>query len=124
MKKVLILGASPDSNRYSHMALKNLQRHQHQVVLVSPRYDQIEGLPCLHTLNEVKEDIDAITMYVGPQISNGLIKEIIQIAPKVVIFNPGSENEELYDALDQAGIRHLEACTLVLLNTQQFDGIF
>lgn len=124
MKKVLILGASTDPTRYSNMAMESLLRHGHQVVLVSPKYEEIDGHKCYPKLSEVKERVDAITMYVGAKISTPLAADIVRLAPKVVIFNPGSENEELYKALDESGIAHLEACTLVLLNTRQFEGIF
>ena len=43
-----------------------------------------------------------------------------QISRKRVIFNPGTESPELADTLDRAGITHLEACTLVMLQTGQF----
>ena len=123
MKKVLILGASPDSNRYSHKAMKSLLHYGHDIVLVSPRYDEIEGHKCYRHLKDVNEKIDVMTMYVGAQISTNLIQDIVQLAPRVVIFNPGSENPLLYKALEQNGIEYLEACTLVLLNTHQFNTI-
>lgn len=124
MKKVVILGASIEPDRYSNMAMHNLLKHNHKIILVSPKYDEIDGHPCLNQLSEVKEKVDALTMYVGAKISSTMINEIVKLAPKIVIFNPGTENPSLYQALDQVGIKHLEACTLVLLNTNQFDGIF
>lgn len=127
MKKILILGASVISTRYSYMAMESLVNHGHQVVLVSPKYEEIKGHHCYHQLLDVldvQEEIDAITMYVGPHISSTMINDIIKLNPKVVIFNPGSENSEVYKALELKGIKYLEACTLVLLNTKQFDGIF
>ena len=126
MKKVLILGASSDETRYSYMAMERLIDHGYQVILVSPKYDEIEDHHCYRQLRDVelKEKVDAITMYVGSKISSNLISDIVKINPKVVIFNPGSENSELYKALEQKGIHYLEACTLVLLNTNQFEEIF
>jgi hypothetical protein len=40
--------------------------------------------------------------------------------PGRVIFNPGTENPELMEMLDAAGIPYLEACTLVMLRAGQF----
>jgi hypothetical protein len=42
------------------------------------------------------------------------------LKPERIIFNPGAENPELEALADQAGIKVLEACTLVMLNTRQF----
>lgn len=123
MKKVLILGASAAPSRYSNKAMRILLEHGHQVVLVSPKYDKIDDHKCYHSLSEVTEVIDVLTMYVGPGVSSELIPEIIKLAPKIVIFNPGSENPELYQALEKNSIRFIEACTLVLLRTNQFESL-
>jgi hypothetical protein len=66
------------------------------------------------------EDDDTLTLYVGPQRSAPMIEDIRRLAPKRVIFNPGTESPELTAALDRAGIPHVEACTLVMLQTGQF----
>lgn len=124
MKKVLILGASTKPHRYSYKAMRSLLGTGHEVVLVSPKYDEIEGRKCYRDLSEVQEAIDGITMYVGAKVSSTLIQDIVALKPKIVIFNPGSENPELYKALEKNGIRHVEACTLVLLNSDQFEAIF
>jgi hypothetical protein len=45
---------------------------------------------------------------------------IIETKPKRVIFNPGSENPEFYQLLKVNNIKVEEACTLVLLTTNQY----
>jgi hypothetical protein len=37
-----------------------------------------------------------------------------------VIFNPGTESAAVQERLTQAGIEWFEACTLVMLKTDQF----
>jgi hypothetical protein len=64
--------------------------------------------------------IDTLTLYIGPQRSAPMIDDILRLAPKRVIFNPGTESKELAAALNQANIPHWEACTLVMLQTGQF----
>lgn len=123
MKNVLILGASDDPSRYSYKAMKSLLGHGHQVILVSPKYDEIEGHKCYRHISEASERIDVLTMYVGAKISSNLMKDIVKVNPKIVIFNPGSENPELYQVLEQNKIEYIEACTLVLLNADRFEGI-
>ncbi|MBL7664387.1 MAG: CoA-binding protein [Bacteriovoracaceae bacterium] len=121
MKKevVAILGASDKSERYSYKAMKMLKEHGHETRLVSPQYDEIEGEKVYKKLSELK-NIDTLTMYVNAQISNQLKDEIIQLNPKRVIFNPGTENISLERDLSKNKIEVEEACTLVLLSTGQF----
>lgn len=56
----------------------------------------------------------------GPAKSDQMIEEIVALRPGRVIFNPGSENPRLEKKLEEAGIPFEEACTLVLLSTDQF----
>jgi hypothetical protein len=45
---------------------------------------------------------------------------ILSLKPKRIIFNPGTENDELENLATKQGIEVLEACTLVLLSTAQY----
>jgi predicted CoA-binding protein len=119
-ERVVILGASDRPDRYAHKAMKALLRHGHEVVLVHPRHKEIEGRPVLADVGEVTGPVDTVTMYVGPAISAGLADKLVALKPTRVIFNPGSENADLQAKLVTAGIRPEEACTLVLLATDQY----
>jgi predicted CoA-binding protein len=126
---VFILGASDNPERYSYKAWKMLQEYGHKCVLVSPRVKVIDGEAVYESLSAAKnlasaknsvDVVDTLTMYVGPQISTPLEQEIIELSPKRVIFNPGSENEVLQAKLQERGIVVIEGCTLVMLRTGQF----
>jgi len=118
-KRVAILGASNNEQRYSYKALKMLQEYGHVPLLVSPSYETIESLPVHKKLSELS-DVDVLTVYVGPKVSDKLTDEIIKLKPKRVIFNPGSENDHLMKKLMAENIPVEQACTLVLLRTGQF----
>lgn len=120
--KVAILGASQNPDRYSYKAFRMLQDYGHSVVPIHPALDEIEKTPVKHKLSEIEEgSIDTLTVYVNPEISSTLRGDIFKLRPSRVIFNPGSENTQLMNELREKGIRVVEACTLVLLRTRQFD---
>jgi predicted CoA-binding protein len=119
--KVAILGASKNPERYSYKAFKMLQQYGHLPYPVTPKFAELEGIPAVGRLTEIKDQIDTLTMYVGPDISSRLADDILKLKPRRVIFNPGSENPKLQETLAQNGIKIEEACTLVLLRTNQFD---
>lgn len=119
-QKVAIVGASNKPDRYAYKAFKMLQEYGHTPLPVSPNLTDIEGIPTVKSVNELEGSIETVTMYVGAKISSNLTDELIAFNPKRVIFNPGSENPALAEKLKSAGIEVLEACTLVLLRTQQF----
>jgi uncharacterized protein len=119
-RNVAVLGASPKPERYSNKAVLFLQAHGFAVYPVNPARPVVCGLPCFAALSEIKDAVDTLTIYVRPEISAVLEKEILSLKPKRVIFNPGSENPPLKEALREGGIKIVEACTLVMLNTGQF----
>lgn len=118
-KKTLVLGASTNPARYSNMAINKLKAHGHEVVAVGNKSGMVNGVVINDTPIKI-DGIDTITLYLNPTNQVQYYDYIIQTAPKRVIFNPGTENEELETKLIEAGIKPMEACTLVLLSTGQY----
>jgi predicted CoA-binding protein len=119
MKKTLVLGASDNPARYSYQAVHRLQRHGHEVVPVGIRKGQVGGLDIL-TDRPLAEAVDTVTLYVGPQNQPAWYDYILDLQPKRIIFNPGTENPELERLAQERGIRTEEACTLVMLSVGQY----
>jgi predicted CoA-binding protein len=120
MENVAVVGASPKEDRYSNKAIKMLDEYNHNPIPVAPRYKTIEGKPVYESVSDIKEPVDTVTMYVGPARQAPVIDQILELRPKRVIFNPDTENREAADKLKAAGIDVVEACTLVLLKTNQY----
>jgi predicted CoA-binding protein len=118
--KTLIIGASDKPDRYANKAMHMLEHHGHEVLLVHPALKVIEGHKVFPGPDAVTEPVHTITMYVNPSISDGMEAALKRIHPERVIFNPGSENPRLARILRADGIAVEEACTLVLLQTNQF----
>ena len=117
---VVVVGASPKSDRYSHKAMRLLEECGYNPIPVAPAWQEILGRKVYPILAAVPEQIDTVTMYVGPTHQTAVLDDVVRIKPRRIIFNPGTENPVEYDRLKQAGIEVLEACTLVLLRTGQF----
>lgn len=120
MSVVAVLGASNNPGRVSYQAIQRLRNYHHDVIPVNPRGGEIQGLDVLPSVRDIQVSVDTVTMYVGPQRQALLINDIVDLRPRRVIFNPGSENPTFYSRLRDAGIDVEEACTLVLLSTRQF----
>lgn len=120
-QQVVILGASNNPDRYANRAFHMLQEYGHKPIPVNPTLKEVDGVPVVPKLEDIHEPVDTLTLYVRPEISTKLRSEILALKPKRVIFNPGTENKELKEALEQNGIRTVEGCTLVMLRTKQFD---
>ncbi|WP_374950959.1 CoA-binding protein [Mucilaginibacter sp.] len=118
-KKTLILGATPDPSRYAYLAASRLAGRGHTIVNVGIKTGEVAGVP-IEKPEAIHTDIDTITLYVGPMNQPPLYDYILNTKPKRIIFNPGTENEELRRMAQQAGIETDYACTLVLLSVGQY----
>ncbi|MEO7306741.1 MAG: CoA-binding protein [Ferruginibacter sp.] len=118
-KKTLVLGASANPSRYSNLAINRLKSHQHPVVAIGKREGDVAGIP-IETGKKPFEGIDTVTLYLNPAHQKEYYDYIISLHPKRIIFNPGTENDELAELAIQNGVKPMEACTLVLLSTGQY----
>ncbi len=120
MKKTLVLGASPNPERYSFKAVTKLKEHGYEVVPVGIREGEIAGIPIRTDLPE-PDDIHTVSMYIGPKRQPQYYDYILnKIRPKRILFNPGTENPELEELAREKGIETERACNLVLLSLNAF----
>lgn len=118
-KKTLVMGASTDPGRYSYKAIKMLQRYGHPVVAVGKKADNLDGLAIEKEQVEF-DGVDTVTLYLNPMNQRQYYDYILSLEPKRVIFNPGTENPELYELLRKNNIEIEVACTLVMLSINQY----
>ena len=117
---VVVLGASPKPERYSNKAVRALVEHGHRVIPIHPILKQIEGIPTVPALSGVKDPVNTLSLYVGPERGKELLQDMINLGPNRVIMNPGTESDEIEEQLSANNIPVLRACTLVMLRTDQF----
>ena len=118
-KKTLVLGASDNPSRYSFLAIHRLRRHEHPVVAIGRKISQV-GDVIIDKEKKQFENVDTITVYMNAQHQREYYDYILSLQPKRIIFNPGAENSELVNLARQNGIKTMEACTLVMLSTNQY----
>ncbi|MEO8773234.1 MAG: CoA-binding protein [Gelidibacter sp.] len=118
-KKTLVFGASLNPSRYSNIAMHKLVAHNHEVVAFGLREGAVEGVE-IDTELKSYNGIDTITLYMNGTRQEPFYDYLISLNPKRVIFNPGTENPDLFKRLRDAKIEFEMACTLVMLGTNQY----
>lgn len=116
----LVFGASVKPDRYSHMAVSKLRNYKHDVVAFGMSSGEVSGVQ-IDTELITYNDVDTITLYMNPKRQKEYYKYLIGLRPRRVLFNPGTENPEFYAELRKHNITYEEACTLVLLSTNQYS---
>src|SRR4051812_34660945 len=117
---VVVLGATPNEDRYANKAMKMLKEYGHRPVPVNPAFPEVLGEKCYGSIADVPGSIDTVTLYLGEARSEPLIGDILAAKPRRIIFNPGAENPHLAREAAARGIEAVEGCTLVMLRTGQF----
>lgn len=118
-KRTIVLGASLNPSRYSYLAINKLVQNSHDVFAIGLKSGNVAGVDIL-TEKKMIKDIDTVTLYLNSQRQKEYYDYIVDLKPKRVIFNPGTENPELYELLQKNNIEVEVACTLVLLGTNQY----
>lgn len=118
---MVVLGASKKPQRYSYKAVILLKRYGHRIIPVHPKIATVDDISVVAKLTDISEPVDTLTLYVGPERSRPLHEDIISLAPARVIFNPGTESDSLEKRLNEARIPFVHDCTLVMLQSGQFD---
>ncbi len=119
--KTLVIGASVKPERYAYKAIQKLVEKGHEVRALSLKEGEVAGV-IFDTNQKPFSDIDTVTMYVGSKTQPSYYEYIQSVKPRRVIFNPGTENPEFYAQLEEKNIEVVEACTLVLLATDQYNN--
>lgn len=118
--KTLVMGASDNPERYSYLAINRLRKFGHEVEAIGLREGRKVADVIIQKGQPDLKDIDTVTLYLNPTNQKPYYDYLLKLHPRRVIFNPGTENDELERKLQENKIEVEEACTLVLLSTGQF----
>jgi len=118
-KHTVVIGASNNPERYAFKATQLLSKHGHTVYPIGLREGKINDIDII-TQKKVFDNIDTVTLYVGPNNQPSWYDYILLLNPKRIIFNPGTENPELVKLASDKNIECTEACTLVLLSINDY----
>jgi len=118
-KKTVVLGASSNPARYSYLAVQRLRAHDHPVVAIGRRIGQVADVDIAKEKLQ-EPGVDTITLYLNPKNQVEYYDYILNLHPKRIIFNPGTENDELIQKAKENNIRPIIGCTLVMLSTGQY----
>lgn len=117
--KTIVLGASPNEDRFSYKAIVSLRKHNYEVIAIGKRMGIVADVEIIQHTPFI-EDVHTIAIYLSPKNQKEYYNYILSLNPKRIIFNPGTENEELLKIAQNKGIEVVERCILIMLSTNQY----
>ncbi len=112
MKKVAVLGASNDTEKYGHKAVRAYQKQGWEVYPVNPKESEVCSIKSFKDIDELPDDIDRISFYINPKVGITLLAKVKAKGIKEVFINPGAESDDLLDKADELGINLTFACSI------------
>lgn len=117
MGKTVIIGSTPKPYKYAQQAAQMLNERDHEFIPMGITEGQVQGKSILNIYDKPQiEGVETITLYINPKRQLEWYDYLLSLSPKRIIFNPGTENQELKKLAEAQGIECLEACTLVMLS--------
>tara|TARA_B100000700_G_scaffold3155_1_gene3704 strand:+ start:3085 stop:3459 length:375 start_codon:yes stop_codon:yes gene_type:complete len=119
--KTLVLGASLNKERFSNKAIERLVEFGHEVYAIGNKKGKISNVIISTDFLKI-ENVHTVSIYLSNKIQELYYNYIVSLKPKRVLFNPGAENIEFSNILIKKQIYYENACTLVLLSTNQYES--
>lgn len=119
MKRTLVLGASTKKERFSYLAMKSLTENKIDFVAIGAK----EGVAfdvAIKTGMPEEQDIHTVSLYLNPEKQKTYYDYIVKLKPQRIIFNPGTENGELFKIARENSIEVVIGCTLVMLHNKTY----
>jgi len=117
--RTLVIGASVNPDRYSHKVVLKLLDSGIKVIPMGINQGNIADLVIVRPF-EKQKNIHTVSIYIKPEVQKEYYKYIINLQPKRVLFNPGTENPTFSKILQKHNIYWENSCSLVLLSTNQY----
>ncbi len=118
-KKTVVLGATDNPDRFAYRAAHSLVKYGHSIEPVGIKQGIVAGKEIINDKRQIN-DVDTVTLYVGTRNLPEWYDYILGLQPRRIIFNPGTENEELMRRAQEKGIQTVEGCTLVMLSAGMY----
>ncbi len=97
IKKVAIVGATTNKNKFGYIVLKDLIRKGFEVIPVSPKYDSIDGIEVYKDVSLLPEDTELLVFIVPPEVGLVEFKKAYEKGFRKFWFQPGAESKEIIE---------------------------
>jgi predicted CoA-binding protein len=102
LKKIVLIWASNDEEKYWNKILKDLVSKWYDVIPVNPKEDEIEGIRTHKLLKTVPKNFDIINFVVPANVTLQILKKYSELLKnKKVWIQPWAEDEEVKTFLSE-----------------------
>lgn len=113
-----VAGASKDRAKYGNKVLRCYLQNGRRAIPVNPVEKEIEGVPCVHAVNELPEGVESLSVITPPRVTDTVVAHAIERGIRHIWMQPGAESPAAIAAAEAAGINVIAdgSCLLVVLH--------
>lgn len=113
-KTIAVVGCSRDPKKPAHTVPKYMKEQGYEIIPVNPFADQILGEKVHKSLSEINKPIDIVDIFRPSEQCLEVVKEAVNLKPKVIWMQLGIKNEEAAQLAEKNGIEVImDKCILV-----------
>jgi len=113
-KRIAVVGSFRNETKYAYRIFKTLKEKGYKVFPVNRRSGEIEGIKSYARIEDIPENIDAVSIITPPQVTINIVKDCKDKGVRIVWFQPGAEDKEAIDFCKQNGISVIHGLCLML----------
>ncbi|AWN74329.1 CoA-binding protein [Legionella anisa] len=117
-KAFAVIGASSNREKYGNKVLRCYLVNGKKAYPVNPKEDSIEGIQVIHSVSELPNEVESISIITPPAITEKIVEEAIKKGVKNIWMQPGAESNSAIQNCKQHKINIIAGgpCILVVLN--------
>lgn len=116
LKNWAVVGASDKKDKFGYKIVKTLNDNDYNVFPINPRLDEIEGIKCYESINDIEEEIEVVDMVVKPEIGKKIIPEIADNNIKYIWLQPGTRSDEIDELTAKYNLKVVKDCIYATLS--------
>jgi predicted CoA-binding protein len=120
-RSIVIIGASSRRQKFGNKAVRAYLDAGYRVYAVHPKEETVEGLPVYHSVRDIPDPVEVASLYVPPQVGEGLLEDLAAKGIKTVFANPGADSPELVEKGKKLGLEVYVACSIVATGKRPDD---
>jgi uncharacterized protein len=112
-----VIGASANHDKYGNKVLRVYLQHGRKAIPVNPKEKEIEGIPCMASIEELPPNVKSISIITPPHVTEQMVDKAITMGIANIWMQPGAENPAAVEKCHRNNINVIAdgSCILVVL---------
>jgi len=121
-KTLALVGASRGGKKFGNTILKEMQTKGYTMYPVHPEAEEIDGVRCVPSLQDLPEDVGGVVFVVKPGVTEQLVREVKEAGISRVWMQQGAASDQAIAYCREQGI-DVVANECLLMFSEPVQGI-